>query len=233
MSNAGQTCVGIERVYVVDSVKDKFVAELSSQMQKLALAPGEGPGAAYGPMTMPSQLDVVRRHIDDALAKGATALVGGSAAVRAPYVEPTVLLDAPEDSSAVREETFGPTITVKAVRDVEEAIELANATDYGLGASVFARRGGTTIARRLRSGMTSVNAVIAFAGIPGLPFGGVGESGFGRIHGADGLREFARPKSITRQRMKPPVNLTSFSRTDKDMRKILTVATILHGRRYK
>jgi hypothetical protein len=69
--------------------------------------------------------------------------------------------------------------------------------------------------------------------VPSLPFGGSGDSGFGRIHGADGLREFSRPKSITRQRMKPPVNLTSFARTDKDMRKILTVATILHGRRYK
>src|SRR5207247_1810261 len=81
-----------------------------------------------------------------------------------------------------------------------EAIKLANATDYGLGASVYAKRQGVSIARRLRSGMTSVNAVIAFAAVPGLPFGGVGESGFGRIHGADGLREFPRPKSITRRR---------------------------------
>ncbi|WP_194926328.1 aldehyde dehydrogenase family protein [Catenulispora pinisilvae] len=231
MSNAGQTCVGIERVYVVDSVKDEFVTELTSQIQKLALAPGQGPDAAYGPMTMPGQLDVVRKHIDDALAKGATVVVGGSGSVRAPYVEPTVLLDTPEDSSAVREETFGPTITVKGVRDVEEAIELANATDYGLGASVFARRGGTAIARRLRSGMTSVNAVIAFAGIPGLPFGGVGESGFGRIHGADGLREFTRPKAITRRRYSTPFEPATFARNPKTFAIMKKYAETRYGRK--
>jgi acyl-CoA reductase-like NAD-dependent aldehyde dehydrogenase len=75
--------------------------------------------------------------------------------------------------------------------------------------------------------------VISFASVPSLPFGGSGDSGFGRIHGADGLREFARPKSIARQRMKPLVSLTSFSRTDQDMKKILNAATMLHGRRYK
>jgi hypothetical protein len=81
--------------------------------------------------------------------------------------------------------------------------------------------------------MTSINSVISFASVPALPFGGSGESGFGRIHGADGLREFAKAKAITRQRMRPMVNLTSFNRTDKDMKKILTLATILHGKRYK
>ncbi|NUP47057.1 MAG: aldehyde dehydrogenase family protein [Catenulispora sp.] len=231
MSNAGQTCVGIERVYVVDSVKDKFVAELSEQIQKLALKPGAGPGAAYGPMTMPSQVDVVRRHIDDALAKGATAIVGGSEAVQAPYIEPTVLLDAPEDSSAVREETFGPTITVKGVKDVEEAVTLANATDYGLGSSVYGRRGAMAVARRLRSGMTSVNAVIAFAGVPGLPFGGVGESGFGRIHGADGLREFTRPKAITRRRYSTPFEPTTFARNPKTMTILKKYVMTRYGRK--
>ncbi len=88
-------------------------------------------------------------------------------------------------------------------------------------------------ARSLRSGMTAINGVISFASIPSLPFGGSGDSGFGRIHGADGLREFARPKAIARQRMKPMANLTSFGRTDEDMKKLLGLATILHGRRYR
>jgi aldehyde dehydrogenase (NAD+) len=229
MSNAGQTCVGIERVYVVESVKDKFLAELSKQIADLDLKPGDGPGASYGPMTMPSQIDVVRRHIDEAIAKGATVVVGGSDAVKAPYVEPTVLLDAPEDSSAVCEETFGPTITVRAVKDVEEAIRLANATDYGLGASVYAKRQAMAIARRLRSGMTSVNAVIAFAGVPGLPFGGVGESGFGRIHGADGLREFSRPKAITRQRFATPFDPSTFARNSKTIPILKRYAKFRYG----
>jgi hypothetical protein len=81
--------------------------------------------------------------------------------------------------------------------------------------------------------MTSVNSVVGFAIVPALPFGGVGESGFGRIHGADGLREFSRPKAITRQRMKPPLNLTSFDRSDRDMRRIVTLITLLHGRLYR
>jgi hypothetical protein len=85
----------------------------------------------------------------------------------------------------------------------------------------------------MHSSMTAINSVISFASIPALPFGGSGDSGFGRIHGADGLREFARPKSIARQRMKPLVNLTSFSRTDEDMKKIMRLITFLHGRRYK
>ena len=81
--------------------------------------------------------------------------------------------------------------------------------------------------------MTSINSVITFASVPALPFGGVGDSGFGRIHGADGLREFARAKAITRQRMRPLVNLTTFRRTDQDMRRILSLVTLLHGRRYR
>ena len=88
-------------------------------------------------------------------------------------------------------------------------------------------------ARRLRSGMVSVNSVISYASVPALPFGGSGDSGFGRIHGADGLREFARPKAITRQRFRPAVNLTTFRRTDADMRRILRLVNLLHGRRYK
>jgi len=97
----------------------------------------------------------------------------------------------------------------------------------------FDRAAAMAAARSLRTGMTSVNSVVGFAIVPALPFGGVGESGFGRIHGADGLREFSRPKAITRQRMKPPLNLTSFGRTDKDMRRIVTVVTLLHGRLYR
>jgi hypothetical protein len=80
--------------------------------------------------------------------------------------------------------------------------------------------------------MTSINSVIAFAAVPALPFGGSGESGFGRIHGADGLREFTRGKAITRQWRKPLLNLTSFSRTDKDMKRLLSLTTLLHGKRY-
>jgi delta 1-pyrroline-5-carboxylate dehydrogenase len=97
-------------------------------------------------------------------------------------------------------------------RDADEAVERANASAYGLGAAVFARRRADRIARALRSGMTSVNSVQTFAGMPSLPFGGVGESGFGRVHGPDGLREFSRSKAITRQRFPLPFAMLSFDR---------------------
>ena len=150
-------------------------------------------------------------------------------------MKPVILTDVPEDSAAVTEETFGPTVTVTPVAGLDEAVSLANAGRYGLGSAVFARdrSAAITAARSLRSGMTSINSVVGFAIVPALPFGGVGESGFGRIHGADGLREFARPKAITRQRMRPPINLTSFDRTDQDMRRIVTLVTLLHGRLYR
>jgi acyl-CoA reductase-like NAD-dependent aldehyde dehydrogenase len=233
MTNAGQTCVGVERVYVAEGVYHTFLEKLTERTSPLR--PGEDREADYGPMTMPGQLDVIERHIADALARGARPVVGGLESIRRPYVGPVILADVPDDSKAVTEETFGPTITVSSVADLAEGVARANASRYGLGAAVFAgkRKAAMAAARSLRSGMTAVNSVVAFAAVPSLPFGGCGDSGFGRIHGADGLREFARPKSITRQRMRPLVNLTSFSREDKDMRRLLSLVTLLHGRRYR
>ena len=233
MSNAGQTCVGIERVYVADAVYHSFLERLTQRVS--GLRPGDDPEAAYGPMTLPSQTEVVAKHVADALARGGRAVVGGPDAVSAPYVRPIVLADVPEQSIAVQDETFGPTVTVTKVADMAEAVARANANRYALGSAVFAgnAKKAMAVARMLRSGMTSINSVVAFALVPGLPFGGVGDSGFGRIHGPDGLREFTRPKAITRQRMKPPLNLTTLARSDKDLNRLLTLTTFLHGKRYR
>ena len=231
LSNAGQTCIGIERVYVTGSVYDDFLAKLTERVS--GLRPGSDDGADYGPITMPGQIDVIRRHLADAHERGGRATGGGPDAVDPPYVRPVILTDVPEDAAAVTEETFGPTITVRRVENLDEGVRLANASSYGLGSAIFAksRRRAMEAARNLRSGMTAINSVIAFVIVPALPFGGVGESGFGRIHGADGLREFARAKAITSQWMRPPVNLTSFGRTDADLRHIVGLVTMLHGRR--
>jgi acyl-CoA reductase-like NAD-dependent aldehyde dehydrogenase len=233
MSNAGQTCIGVERVYVVGGAYDDFVAVLTEKAR--ALRPGEDRSASYGPITMPRQLDVIERHIADALDKGGRAVVGGAEAVRRPFVEPVVLVDVPDESAAIREETFGPTITVTKVASLDEAVAKANATGYGLAATVFSgtRSRAMDVARRLRTGMTSINAVMAYATVPGLPFGGVGESGFGRIHGADGLREFARAKAITRQRFAAPLDLTTFRRDEGTMARALQLVSLLHAKHYK
>jgi acyl-CoA reductase-like NAD-dependent aldehyde dehydrogenase len=210
MTNAGQTCIAIERVYVAAPVYDSFVEKVVTKASKLKV--GTDPTDDIGPITMPSQLSIIRRHIDDALARGGRAVVGGADAVQPPFVHPTVLVDVPEDSAAVREETFGPTLTVTKVASAEEAVRLTNASSYGLGGAVFGRRHAMQLARAMRSGMVSVNGSLTFAAFPSMPFGGIGDSGFGRIHGDDGLREMSVPKSIARRRMRSALPLTSFTR---------------------
>ncbi|MFJ8581243.1 aldehyde dehydrogenase family protein [Micromonospora sp. NPDC093277] len=228
LTNAGQTCIGIERVYAVDQVFDAFVGKVVSRADRLTVGPD---GTDIGPITMPSQLDIIRRHIEDAVAAGGRAVLGGLDAVQPPYVHPTVLVDVPEDSAAVREETFGPTLTINRVRDVDEAVERANALPYGLGGAVFGRKRAVAVARRLRSGMASINSALTFAGMSTLPFGGVGDSGFGRIHGEDGLREFGRAKAITRRRARSLLPSMTFERTPADVARLVKAAKAMYGRR--
>ncbi|GIM91537.1 aldehyde dehydrogenase family protein [Paractinoplanes toevensis] len=225
MTNAGQTCIGIERVYAVAPVYDALVAQIVAKAGKLRT------GEEIGPITMPKQIDIIRDHIEDALAKGGTAVLGGADAVQPPYVSPTVLVDVPADSREISDETFGPTLTVTKVADADEAIRLANDTPYGLGGAVFGKKNAIRIARRLRSGMVAVNGTLTFVGMGNLPFGGVGDSGFGRIHGEDGLREFARAKSITVRRAKSLLPSMTFERTPAQVSQIVKAVRLLYGRR--
>jgi acyl-CoA reductase-like NAD-dependent aldehyde dehydrogenase len=233
VSNAGQTCIGVERVYVVDAVYHSFLEKLAERMA--GARPGDDRESAYGPMTLPAQADVVEDHIADALARGGRAVIGGMQSVRRPYVDPVILADVPETSMAVQDETFGPTLTVTRVADLDEGVALANSSRYALGSTVFAgsKKRAMAAARAMRSGMTAINSVIGFATVPALPFGGNGDSGFGRIHGPDGLREFTRAKAITRVRVRSPLNLTTLGRSSKDMKRLLSAATLLHGKRYR
>jgi acyl-CoA reductase-like NAD-dependent aldehyde dehydrogenase len=228
LQNAGQACISVERVYAVDAIHDRFVGKVTELAGRVRA--GEGDGADIGPITMPGQLDVISRHLADAFERGARAVVGGPDAVHAPYVDPVVLVDVPAGALILKEETFGPTLPIVRVRDADEAVRLANDSRYGLGSVVFARRRGKELARRLRAGMTSVNAVIAYAAIPSLPFGGVGDSGFGRIHGDDGLREFSRAKSTTSMRFPLPVDLQSFDRPQAAVRAVRAITRLRHGR---
>ncbi|HEY6422431.1 MAG TPA: aldehyde dehydrogenase family protein [Pseudonocardiaceae bacterium] len=228
MTNAGQTCVGVERVYVVDRVAADFTERVVAQARRLRS--GAEPGADLGPITRPEQVEVIRDHVADALARGGTAVVGGPESVRPPYVEPIVLTGVPDDSIAVTDETFGPTLTVHPVADLDEAVKRVNAGRYGLGAAVFSGRRGAEIAARLRCGMVSVNGVCAFAAVPALPFGGIGDSGFGRIHGADGLREFSRSKAVTRRMFPAALQVLTFARPAWAIRALLRIVRIRYGR---
>lgn len=228
--NAGQTCAGVERVYVVDERYDEFVEKLAAAARPLR--GGNDADAEYGPATMPKQLSIIAHHIDDALGRGARAVLGGRESVGETTVQPVILADVPEDSLAVTEETFGPTVVVNRVRSVDEAIERANNSNYGLSAAIMTGdlSRGRELARRLRTGAVAVNSFLSFASVPALPFGGLGDSGFGRIHGADGLREFSRPQSVAAQRFAAPMNLLAFHRRARDMKTVRLMLKHVYGR---
>jgi acyl-CoA reductase-like NAD-dependent aldehyde dehydrogenase len=207
LTNAGQACVSIERIYVVEGIYDRFVNKVVEEVRALKVG---GDDAHLGAMTSMAQVAIVRDHLDDAIAKGARVLTGGPDAISGQYIQPTVLVDVTHDMKIMRDETFGPVVPIAKVANVDEAVRLANDTRYGLGSSVWGKRAVREIAARVKAGMTSINSVVAFAAVTSLPFGGVGESGFGRIHGDEGIREFCRIKSTAEEVFSLPLAVTSF-----------------------
>lgn len=203
-SNSGQTCVGVERVYAVREVSDELTRLITAELRDVTV--GSGATDTYGAMTMQAQIDVVRRHVAKAVDDGGRIVVG-TAEVTGPgdcFLNPTLLRDVPEWSKAIREETFGPVLTITTVDDIDEAIRLTNDSSYALSASVFSRRRAEKIAGQLDVGQVSINSVVAFAGMGAVPMGGVRGSGFGRLHGREGLLEFTRPLSVIRKRFPIP-----------------------------
>ena len=228
MANAGQSCIGAERVYVDERVADKFI-ELAVELAKSihAGAPGDG---NYGPATMPSQIKVIQSHIKTAIKDGGSCAYGGPESVKPPFVQPVILLDVPEDSAAMREETFGPIIIVNRVETMREAIELSNASSYGLGANVWSKRQGKRIASELACGMVAINSTFSFAAVASVPFGGVKDSGYGRVHGPEGLLEYTYARTVVRTRFNVPLNLLSFKRKAKEEKLVITLTRWLKGR---
>ena len=227
LTNSGQACISVERVYVADAIHDRFVDEVVKHVRALKVGGDDGD---LGAMTSSAQVAIVKDHLDDAVAKGAKVHTGGSGAISGNFIQPTVLTDVTHNMKIMSDETFGPVIPIKRVDSLDEAIKLANDTTFGLGSSVFAGKSSAkTIADKLRAGMTAVNAVMAFSGIPSLPFGGVGDSGFGRIHGDEGIREFTRVKSTAEQAFSLPMNMMSFRQPKDAAKKIKGMIKTLYG----
>jgi len=197
--NAGQACCAIERAYVVESIADQFEAHL---LEKLARVRTEGEGFEIGPITVARQKEVVERHVRDAVAKGARVLAGETDGARAPkgslWHSPVVLEGRSEDMALFREETFGPVLPIVRVRDEEEAVRRANEDGFNLTASVWTRdrTNGRAIASRVVAGTVTINDHAATAGAPWGLWGGVGESGYGRLYGELGLKEFTVPVHV-------------------------------------
>lgn len=196
--NCGQMCVSVERILVEAPVHDRFVELLKREVAKVRVG-GPDEHADMGPMTFPKQIDTVERHVKDAIAKGAKLLFGGERLSRpGQFYAPTVLTDVRPEMEIYSDETFGPVLPVVKVRDVEEAVRMANEHQYGLVGSVWTKDvdKGLAIASRMECGQVTVNDVIVSVGNPALPFGGVKSSGFGRYHGPEGLLTFTHQKAI-------------------------------------
>jgi acyl-CoA reductase-like NAD-dependent aldehyde dehydrogenase len=226
LTNAGQACISVERVYVHEAVYDRFVDKVVEEVRGVKVGGDDG---HLGAMTSPQQVGIVKDHLEDAVKRGARALTGGPNAISGNFIQPTVLVDVTPEMKVMAEETFGPVIPIVKVGSTEEAVRAANHTRYGLGSSVFAGKRAKEIADRIRAGMTSVNSVMAFAAITSLPFGGIGESGFGRIHGDEGIKEFVRTKATAEEAFSLPLNLMSFRLPNGTYERIRGLIKTLYG----
>jgi succinate-semialdehyde dehydrogenase/glutarate-semialdehyde dehydrogenase len=203
--NAGQTCLSVERCYVHRRLYEAFATVCAEKTKQLRVGNGMDSRTDVGPMIQERQVRIVEAHVEDAKARGARVLAGGT---RLPqlgvnFYAPTVLADVTQEMRIMREETFGPVLPVMACADDEEAVRLANDSEYGLAASVWTRdrKRGERLARRIHAGTVMVNDVISCFGISEAPHGGVKASGVGRTHGRFGLEEMVRMKYLDIDRM--------------------------------
>jgi acyl-CoA reductase-like NAD-dependent aldehyde dehydrogenase len=230
-ANAGQVCVSTERVYVVDKVADEFVRKVVAKTGELRQ--GSDGESDVGPMILPTQLEIVERHVQDAVARGARVLAGGrrNPAAKGLFFEPTVLVDVDHDMAIMREETFGPVLPVMRVRDEEEALRLANDTRYGLNANVWTRdkRKGVELAKQIQSGSVVVNDCMLTYGITESPFGGRKESGIGQVNGEIGLRSYCYAQSIAVDRFGSKSEFLWFPYTARKTRLLRRMMRLLWG----
>ena len=198
--NAGQTCLSVERCYVHRSLYEPFLEACTEKTKKLIVTHGLDHNAEVGPLIHQRQLTIFEEHVEDAKARGSRVLAGGSRypEMGANFYHPTVLADVTHEMRIMREETFGPVLPVMAFDSDDEAVRLANDSEYGLAASVWTRDRdrGERLARRIQAGTVMVNDVVSCFGISEAPHGGVKSSGLGRAHGRFGLEEMVRLKYV-------------------------------------
>ncbi len=230
----GQMCVGAERIYVFETVYDRFVEAVTARTKALRQGPPLAGQADVGAMTMPRQLEILEDLVNDAVAKGARVLTGGRRNTRLPgtYFEPTVLVDVTHDMRITQEEQFGPVMVVMRVASEQEAVRLANDCPYGLGSSVFTRdrARGERIAASIDAGMTVVNDYGLAYMVQSLPFGGLKLSGFGRINGREGLRACCNEKAVVTDRFPVGRGLAVYPTRPETFELFQNAVGVLYGR---
>ena len=227
-SSSGQLCISIERMYVADAIWEDFVPRFVQAVKDLPMGAGYDFTNQMGSLTNAEQLEVTDAHVRNAVDAGATVLAGGRARpdLGPFFYEPTVLTDVGATMTCFDEETFGPVVSLYRFGDLDEAVERANATSYGLNASVWSGSGcrGREVAARLRAGTVNVNEAYAAAwGSIDAPMGGMGDSGMGRRHGAHGLDKYTEAQTVAEQRLfnlAPPLEQLG----DKGFAEVMTTA---------
>lgn len=203
--NAGQTCLSIERCYVHHSIYEPFLKACVEKTNRLRVGDGTDSGTDVGPLIHQRQVKTVQSHVTDALTSGARLLAGGKTLTQLGpnFFAPTILADVDHSMRIMREETFGPVLPVRSFRTEDEAVQLANDSEFGLAASVWTsnRKRGEAVARRIDAGTVMVNDMISCFGISEAPHGGIKSSGMGRTHGRFGLEEMVWPKYLDSDRL--------------------------------
>jgi acyl-CoA reductase-like NAD-dependent aldehyde dehydrogenase len=206
-ANSGQVCISVERVYAHERVYEPLVRRVRALVGELRQGDPSRDYVDIGAITFPKQIEVAERHIEDALAKGARLVCGGHRLPsRGQFFEPTVLADCSHTMSVMREEIFGPIVPMMCVSSDDEAISLSNDSDLGLNAYVFSksRERARRVSERIEAGSVVINDVLTNYATVEAPFGGMKQSGFGRVHGAESLRDMCHRKHLSFDRLPAP-----------------------------
>lgn len=232
--NAGQTCVAVKRVYVEEAIYDEFIKYLVAGVKKLRLGPGDDPKSDVGPIIREVQIAHLEEQLHDAIEKGAKILCGGHRRtdIGKLFFEPTVLANVTPEMAVLQEETFGPLLPIVCVKDAAEAVEMANATRYGLSASIWTKNlaHGRELAQQIQAGAVTINDASFHPGVADVPYGGFKSSGLGKSHGDQGLLAMVREQYIDIDPLATQYKPWWFGYSPDMLNKLDRFATYLHAK---